>query len=357
MGDVIDRHIAIQVIDEQAQENELSDIKAIKNLLGDAGAAGTDTAHLAHQLLYSCDATINFHPDRFSQNGRLIIDNLLEDGKYHNQYRTGTSNGGRTAYAGGDRDLWEKRLFSGAYHDHDIELFDRPKYGALNIHNYLDGASARFGSCFFTLKPHVIDRCTFAFGDSFTNPEVMGTAQHFFGILRALFQETHETGRLLGKPGFDISKTVEYILAMRQGTLQDTGRNLDHCIETHIHGDISLLDDVDSFYLDASYQGTDIEKASESLADQYDIKLYSIPKRQYAVADIDDEWKGPMARPLAERIIEKFGDKGAQIDAALIGLGSQDSVKNPDDWLDIGSEYELFQNFKYLWHFVAYKGR
>ncbi|HHY43192.1 MAG TPA: DUF3626 domain-containing protein [Thermoanaerobacterales bacterium] len=50
---------------------------------------------------------------------------------------------------GGDRFLWEQRIFFDAY---PPESIDRPKYGALNVFQYIDGASVRFGSCFFTLK-------------------------------------------------------------------------------------------------------------------------------------------------------------------------------------------------------------
>ena len=346
------RHIAIKTIDEQAQKTELADIDAIKSLLEKAGI-DADLEYLKHQLLYACDVTINFHPDRFSNNRNLIIDNLLIEGMYHNQYKTGTSNGGRTAHLGGDRDLWEERLFSGAYHRNDIELVARPKYGALNIHNYIDGASARFGSCFFTLKPHVLDRCTFAFGDSSTNPQILGTVQHFWGIVKALLQQTSETGRFLNTDGLGISQTVEYILSMKKDDLKNMGYNLDQCVETHVHGVISLQDDIASLYLDRSYVGTNIEPSALLLTKRYDLKLCFIPDRRYPIDEIDDEWKGPLAKPLAERIAAKFGDGERIINASLIGLGSQDSVLHPHDWLDIGTEFELFQNFKYLWHYAS----
>ncbi|HHY43191.1 MAG TPA: DUF3626 domain-containing protein [Thermoanaerobacterales bacterium] len=37
--------------------------------------------------------TINFHLDRFSNNGKIVMENLLEQGQYHGQFRTGTTNG------------------------------------------------------------------------------------------------------------------------------------------------------------------------------------------------------------------------------------------------------------------------
>ena len=54
----------------------------------------------------------------------------MRDGVYRSQFETGTSNGGLTAHPGGNRWLWEERLFGGAYNDAPVS--ERPKYGALN---------------------------------------------------------------------------------------------------------------------------------------------------------------------------------------------------------------------------------
>ena len=252
---------AIDIIDKQASQTEQKDKEAINRILT-TSSVHADIELLIEKLLYSCDVTLNFHPDRFSNNNRLIIDNLMADGEYHNQYKTGTSNGGLNPYMGGDRDNWENRLFQGAYHDSTLELADRPKYGGLNIHNYVDGASPRFGSCFFTMKPHAVKRCTFAYGDSSTNPSIMGTENHLYGIMRAIFQSVRDDGKLLGKGGFTIKQAGEYIISMQKDEAKTLGRDLDNYIETHIHGKISLHDDVDEFYLDESFVGTDIEAAA-----------------------------------------------------------------------------------------------
>ncbi|NLY62130.1 MAG: DUF3626 domain-containing protein [Clostridiales bacterium] len=142
-----------------------------------------DVSSLINHVL-SKPVTINFHPDRFSNNGKTIIENLLEQGQYYSQFRTGTTNGGKSAFIGGDRFLWEQRIFFDAY---PPEAIDRPKYGALNIFQYLDGASVRFGSCFFTLKKDVIYRCTFAYGDSSTNPDTLCTSDTFAAVLANIF--------------------------------------------------------------------------------------------------------------------------------------------------------------------------
>ncbi|MET8090671.1 DUF3626 domain-containing protein [Micromonospora sp. NPDC005220] len=55
--------------------------------------------------------TVNFHPDRLCVDGRTVAAALFEDGVYRSQFVTGISNGGLTAYPGGDRDRWEQRMF------------------------------------------------------------------------------------------------------------------------------------------------------------------------------------------------------------------------------------------------------
>ena len=68
--------------------------------------------------------TVNFHPDRRSAPGTMILRALADDGVYLTQFVTGTSSGGLTAYPGGDRWRWESRMFGGAYDDRDDR--DRP---------------------------------------------------------------------------------------------------------------------------------------------------------------------------------------------------------------------------------------
>ena len=346
---------AVEIIESLAAKNSYNYKAALQQIFATT-FVDADVDFLVHKLLYACDVTINFHPDRFSNNGKLIIENLLTDGEYHNQHKTGTSNGA----LGGNRDDWEKHLFQGAYHNGDIDMADRPKYGALNVHNYLDGATARFGSCFFTVKPHVIRRCTFAFGDSSTNPKVMGTSAQFYGILKAVLHQAHKTGRFVERENFSVQRAVEHILAMQKNCMKEMGGNLDNiCIETHIHGKLSLLEDIEGLYVDESYLTSNIGETIRNVAEHYDIELTAIPKRQFRISRLDDEnwkWKGePIARILADRINKKYDCRGL-LNAVVIGLAAQDSTLHPEDWLDIGSAYDLFQNFKKIWHYCAYWG-
>ena len=309
-----------------------------------------DLNFLHHKVINS-PITLNFHPDRQSNNQLLIIDSLMQQGLYHGQFHTGTTNGGKSAYIGGDRFLWEQRLFCNAY-PHDSK--ERPKYGALNLFNYSDGASVRFGSSFFTLKSECIKKCTFAYGDSSTNPTALCTSDTFVNILAAVFEDVQKNKKFLDK----LISTEQETLAILLNTVKDSylGRNLDYFIEVHIHGDVSLTDDVDCFHLDESYQNGIIAEKAELLCQKYGIGLSWIPKRQLAVEDIGEFFRGAKIPLLARKINNTFGNNQDVINAALIGMASCDSMSNPIAWQDIGSESEIFQYFKQLWHTVAYFG-
>ena len=84
--------------------------------------------------------------------------------------------------------------------------------------------------------------------------------------------------------------------------LRDLGRNLDYCIETHIHGDILLEQDIDSFFVDGSYRNTIIGEQAETLCMKYGFDLHWIPKRQI---DLDSSALGLLWFAVA------FADLGA----------------------------------------------
>lgn len=311
---------------------------------------GVDIETLIDRVLQN-PITINFHPDRFSDNGKTVLESLLEQGQYHGQFRTGTTNGGKTAFIGGDRFLWEQRLFSSAYPDSAI---DRPKYAALNLFRYIDGASVRFGSCYLVLKKGIVDRCTFSYGDSSSNPTTLCTSDTFVCVLADLFKDVQNNGRLLNQV---VSSEQEALAVLFQSNhAKIIGRNLDYCIETHIHGDVFLKEDVDSFYMDESFQTTAFAKMADELCHRYGVRLAWIPKRQIKVEVVGELFRGPMIPVLARKIDNLFGHNQGVIHAALLGDASRDSELNPENWNDIGSRSEVFQYIKQLWHTIGYFG-
>ncbi|WP_082057194.1 DUF3626 domain-containing protein [Psychromicrobium lacuslunae] len=175
------------------------------------------------------EVTVHFHPDR-AINGKSLLDHLASDGVYRSQFETGTSNGGLTAYPGGDRWRWEHRIFGGHY---DISPADqRPKYGSLNYRRHAAGGSVRFGSAHLKLAPSVLERTTFCYPDSVTEPTDFGTAAH---------------------------------LPLVQLALEDTLDVIDDHIEAHIHGPMRLDQDVSELVLDPSFRDTPVAEAAAKL--------------------------------------------------------------------------------------------
>ncbi|MET8897357.1 DUF3626 domain-containing protein [Streptomyces albogriseolus] len=173
--------------------------------------------------------TVNFHPDRMVGN-RLLLLRMAEDGVYYSQFVTGTSNGGLTAYPGGDRWRWESRIFGGAY-DHAAP-HERPVYGALNYRDSPVGGAPRFGSSHFRLTTDTVERASFCYPDSSTEPSAFAVASRFALVCMA------EADRLDA---------------------------LDGHIEAHIHGPVRFDRDVEALVLDPSYRGTDVEEAARRL--------------------------------------------------------------------------------------------
>jgi hypothetical protein len=173
--------------------------------------------------------TLNFHPDRPAQDQPILLQ-LAADGCYRSQFVTGTSNGGLTAYPGGDRWRWESRIFGGAYDQ--APPGDRPVYGALNFRRKPAGAAPRFGSAHFRLTAETLVRSTFCYPDSFLEPSD-------FGVASAM-------------------ALIELAEADRQEPLDDY-------IEAQVHGPVRLSADVEALVLDPNYSGTAVETAARRL--------------------------------------------------------------------------------------------
>src|SRR4051794_24132599 len=173
--------------------------------------------------------TLNFHPDRWAQ-GEPLLGALARDGIYRSQFETGTSNGGLTAHPGGDRWLWESRIFDGAYDNAAPQ--ERPKYGSLNFRRRAVGGSPRFGSAHLRLTGEVLARTTFCYPDSFFEPVRFGVAERMSLV--------------------EIANSSDTDL-------------LDDYIEAQVHGPVRLGEDVEALVLDPCFRGTYVEHLAYSL--------------------------------------------------------------------------------------------
>lgn len=240
--------------------------------------------------------TLQFHPN-WPLGDQMVIESMVVDGFYRSQFVTGVSNGGLTAFVGGDRWRWESRLFSGRYDDQAAA--SRPVYGVWNRRNDPYGGGIRFGSSYFRLKAEVLDRSTFCFPDSARDPVHFGDKS----LLNHLCQLADESG-------FD---------------------DLDEYVEAHVHGDVRLDADVDAVVLDPSFSGTRVEEAAQRLgcSIEYHAGFRANP------ADFDAAYRGPHIVDLARQL-------GPELTPELLShaAGSYPS-----------------QSIKQVWHCLARFGR
>lgn len=310
-------------------------------------------------ILRHARVTLNFHPDRPLSGGYTVAEGLLRDGVYRSQFETGVTNGSRTAFPGGDRDRWERTLFGGAYHspgDRDVE---RPKYGALNVMHYADGAAPRFGSCYFRLRPHMLGRCTFTFGDSHAGPKRIGTSDAFEPLAAALLESCESSGSALGAPDTDVVALVRRLLGPGGGAHASSGavgRALDDYIEAQIHGPLDLSADVEALVADPSFRGTPVGDGLEALCARYGISFAWHPGFRLAVDSVPDDFRGPAMPPFARRIDRDFAAVPGWLDAAVIGRAAAALHFRPAIWRDWGTPDETFQHVKQLWHCLVRYG-
>ncbi|MGW1432764.1 DUF3626 domain-containing protein [Streptomyces sp. NPDC002431] len=241
--------------------------------------------------------TLNFHPDRLVR-GRSVLDVMAEDGVYHSQFVTGTSNGGLTAHPGGDRWRWESRIFGGAYDEEPAH--ERPVYGALDFRRKRVGAAPRFGSAHFRLAAGTLTRTTFCYPDSFLEPSDFGDAARM-GL-------------------------IDLALADRQDDLDDY-------IEAQVHGPVRPDRHAEALVLDPCYRGGAVEEAASRLG-------------------CPVEWH-PGFRLTVEELLRHPGYRGQE----YVDLGVRLAVDGVLDPLVLGNAARDGrhdpQAVKKVWHYVA----
>ncbi|MFJ8045181.1 DUF3626 domain-containing protein [Kitasatospora sp. NPDC096147] len=241
--------------------------------------------------------TLNFHPDR-STDGRPILRALAEDGRYHSQFVTGTGNGGLTAHPGGDRWLWESRIFGGAYDA--APAAERPVYGALDFRGRPYGAAPRFGSAFFRLAPTVLGRSTFCYPDSFLEPTHFGTAERM--------------------------ALIELAEADRQDALDDY-------VEAHVHGGVRLAHEVEALVLDPCYRDTEV--AAEAAALPCPVEYHPGLRLSTGLLRRHPDYRGPESVALGLALA-----RDGHLDPLILGEAARSGEHDP-------------QALKRVWHCLA----
>lgn len=281
--------------------------------------AAIDQRSLGPPMDRSLRVTINFHPDRHTADGRLMIAALADEGVYRTQFETGTSGGGLTAHPGGDRWRWEARLFGGAYND--APYAERPKYGALDHRRRALGGAPRFGSAFLRLTDEVLDRTTFCFPDSFLEPDLFGTAHRCELMSHA--DRAHSELLAGSTPG--------------QGRHEpEDGDLLDGYVEAHVHGVLEIGRDAEAVVLDPCYRHTAVADHALRLG-------VPVEWHEGRVLDVDTLQRNANYRdPDAVAVGLSLAHDGL-IHAGLIGDAAREGAHHP-------------QSIKQVWHHTAHFG-
>ncbi|WP_028885153.1 DUF3626 domain-containing protein [Teredinibacter turnerae] len=245
------------------------------------------------------EVTINFHPDQITSGGFLVLEAIANDGLLRSQFETGTSNGGLTAFPGGDRWKWESKAFKGLYDS--CHVSERPKYGALNHRLSQSGGAPRFGSSHFKLRRHLLERTTFCYPESWVGPLDYGMADR-----------------------------VKNLIEMADS---DTLDLLDNYVEAHIHGPISVENDVEALVVDPIYKGTEIEKFAEKI--KCDIRWHKGFNLSIEEFEFHADYRGAEYVDLAKLIVVK-----GHVNPKLIGMAVSQGTYDPQD-------------LKKVWHYLA----
>jgi Protein of unknown function (DUF3626) len=352
---------ALEHVRKRADSSRAHARERITALLSRVGLEPSIYPALLRLCQESARVTLNFHPDRPTADGLTVVEKLLSEGQYRSQFVTGISNGSRTAFAGGERDLWEAALFGGAYHEPRAPVDERPRYGGLDVMGHADGACPRFGSCYFELHAHMVSRCTFTWGDSHVGAEHVGTIDSFEPVLAALLESVEATGEALGVTGLDVSSLSSLLASVqdpaRRGSAnRSPGRALDAYIEAQIHSEIDLSRDVKALFIDPAFEGTPTGEQLHSLCAKHGIALWSHPGFVLAASEVPDDFRGPRLVPLAARLEERFARASGELDAFVVGRAAQSLFCDPEAWSDWGTAEEALQHLKQMWHVLVRYG-
>jgi hypothetical protein len=359
---------ALRHVDAIARDKEATALLSIAAIFERAGFA-LDTYSEATELVRQHARIVaHFHPDRFGGKPANVVDCLLVDGVYRNQFETGLSSGSPTALPGGERDEWEGTLFGGAYHTEGVPVSERPKYGSLELVRFPDGPAPRFGSCYFVLRG-VGPRTSITFMGS-EHPHAtnrVGTLAEPHAVMAALLAEIENGGiatpdwspfraPTLGVADITVSRFYDLVKILRERrpnpSLGEPGRVLDTGVEAQIHGSLMLDRDVETLVADPAFVHTGVGQSLVELADKYGFDLLWHCGFRLAVRDVPDDFRGPAMPRIAERIAGRDGI----LDAAVIGRAAASSHHDPGQWSEWGGYFDVLRVFRQLWHVLVHFG-
>jgi len=351
-----------------ARDQEAAALLTISGISKRAGLA-LDTYNEAMELVRQHARIVaHFHPDRFGGKPANVVDCLLVEGVYRNQFETGLSSGSPTAFAGGERDEWERTLFGGAYHNEGVPVSERPKYGSLELVRFPDGPAPRFGSCYLVLRGAGLRTSITFMGSEHPHAKNrVGTLAEPHAVMAALLAEI-ENGAIatpdwppfraptLGVPDLTVSRFYDLLKLLCEHrpnpSLGGPGRVLDTGVEAQIHGPVILDRDIETLVADPAFEHTRIGQSLVELADKYGFDFEWHCGFRLRVRDVPDDFRGPAIPKIAERIAGRDGT----LDAAVIGRAAACLHHDPQQWSEWGGYFDVLRLFRQLWHVLVHFG-
>jgi len=359
---------ALRHVEATARDKEATALLSIAGVFERAGYLLENYNEAIELVRQHARIVLHFHPDRFGRKATNVAESLLSEGVYRNQFETGLSSGSPTGVPGGERDLWERRLFGGAFHTEGVLVSERPKYGSLELVRFPDGPAPRFGSCYFVLRG-VGARTSICFMGS-EDPRAtdrVGTLASPHGLMAAVLAEIENGGvatpvwppfraPTLGVSGITVGRFYDLLRSLSEPrpnpSAGDAGLVLDTGIEAQVHGPVILKQDVETLVADPAFDGTSVGQTLNKLADKYGFQLQWHCGFRLSVCDVPDDFRGPAMPRLAQRVAGADGI----LNAAVIGKAAASLHHNPDQWREWGDYLEVLRLLRQLWHVLVHFG-
>ena len=339
--------IAIKNVEDYASGNNEQSLRAIRGLLKRYKMENIDIDAFIDKI-FNKKITINFHPDLLTEEDNLVLESFLEEGVYQNQFVTKISNGHLSVQNDDRRDKWEKDIFC---LEMPLPANQRPKYGGLNVFNYLDGASPKYGSCYFELNESITSRCTFLIADTQGEMRKKGTRNSFYTLLLSVILEIIKTGQLFGKK---YSNVTEFFADMNNNyidTQREMGGNvLDYGLEAQIHGTVDFDRDIDFMYIDQSYVGSVVHDLSEEISRRYKIYIKWIPERRVTVDKILHNCSDEELKLLLKELLKISPIN--YINAKILGYIRILLRDNKKHWLKYADETQWNRCLRKIWRMI-----
>ena len=248
---------ALEVVGEAAKEKVPAARAAVLAKIQAWGFTEADLDKVVAYVTNYARVTIQFNPDRKLTTGGAVIDAMIADPNYRNQFETKISGGSLGPKAGSSRDGWEKEIFRGVYHDHELIPEERPKYGGLSPLNHPAGnGGSWYGRCFFELRQDVKYRTTFTpRNSSGCKKDDVTTIDSIEVLLKQIVDNDPEYLKQL----FAVAKGEKV-----SGTKNYSG----NYIEAQTHGSVDLARDVEFVVVDKGLMSNAYGQKLQQLAEK-----------------------------------------------------------------------------------------